>query len=150
MKEPLKPPYISLIDKRGEHAIWIVDGSYIRGHIDEEFTNFGQHYKYSYIPEKELWLDQEAHPDERQFFIEHLLIEYRLMKKGMPYEDALVEADKYERKERRRAGDLRKATKRGQVLPNGKEVCLILILQKAGMTRFMNLFRKMKYGLMMI
>src|SRR5208337_1286617 len=108
MKKNPKPPYLTMVEERGSLAIWIVDGSYIRGHIDEEFTNFGQHFRYSYIPEKELWLDQEAHQDERHFFIEHLLVEYRLMKQGMPYGDALVEADRQERKERRRAGDLRK------------------------------------------
>jgi hypothetical protein len=122
MKEPLKQPYLEQVDKRGDLNIWIVDGSYIRGHIDEEFTNFGQHFRFSYIPEKELWLDQEAHNDERQFFIDHLLVEYRLMKHGMPYDDAIVEADKHERKERRRAGDLKNITKLGQKLPNGKEM----------------------------
>jgi hypothetical protein len=121
MKEPLKPPYINLIDKRGDLKVWIVDGSYIRGHIDEEFTNFGQHFRYSYIPEKELWLDQEAGHDEKQFFIDHLLVEYHLMKEGMSYGDALVEADKRERKERRRAGDLKKITKLGHI-PDGKEM----------------------------
>jgi hypothetical protein len=43
------------------------------------------------------------------------------MKKGMSYSDALVEADKSERKERRRAGDLKKVTKLGH-LPDGKEM----------------------------
>ena len=115
-KEPLKPPYLEQVDKHGDLNIWIVDGNYIRGHIDEKFTNFGQHFRFSYIPEKELWLDQEAYNDERQFFIEHLLVEYRLMKHGMPYEDAIVEADKHERNERRRAGDLKKITKRNKIL----------------------------------
>jgi hypothetical protein len=41
------------------------------------------------------------------------------MAKGMPYEKALVEADRTERKERRRAGDVAKATRRGQQLPDG-------------------------------
>jgi hypothetical protein len=122
MKEPLKPPYKDLIDTRGDLKIWIVDGSYVRGHIDEEFTNFGQHFRYSYIPENELWLDQEAEHDERRFFIEHLLVEHRLMKQGKSYAEALVESDKHERTERRRAGDLRKSTSRGQKLPNGEEM----------------------------
>ncbi len=84
MDEPLKPPYLERIDQRGDLVAWVVDGSYIRGHIDEEFTNFGQHYRFPYIPESELWLDQEAQHDERRFFIEHLLVEHRLMKQGMP------------------------------------------------------------------
>jgi hypothetical protein len=122
MKEPAKAPYITHIDQRGELSIWVVDGSYVRGHIDEEFTNFGQHYRYSYIPKNEFWLDQEAEHDERMFFIEHLLVEHRLMEQGKPYAEALVEADKHERTERRRAGDMRKVTSNGNSLPNGAEM----------------------------
>ena len=93
MAEKFKPPYLKKGETRGDCQVWIVDGAYIRGHIDEEFTNFGQHYRYSYIPKKEFWIDNEAKPDERAFFIEHLLTEYNLMAKGMSYDDALVQAD---------------------------------------------------------
>ena len=121
MPSSLKPPYIQKIEERGDLAVWTVDGSYIRGHIDEDFTNFGQHYRYQYIPENELWIDQEAEHDERQFFIDHLLAEHRLMASGTPYEQALVAADREERKERRRAGDVSHLTHRGQKLPDGKD-----------------------------
>ena len=104
MSESLKPPYLQKDEQYGNLQVWIVDGSYIRSHIDEEFTNFGQHYRYPYIPLNELWIDQEAEHDERRFFIDHLLVEHRLMAKGTPYEKALAEADRAERKERRRAG----------------------------------------------
>jgi hypothetical protein len=119
---PLKPPYLEKIDQRGKFAIWIVDGSYIRGHIDEEFTNFGQHYRYSFIPLDELWLDREAEHNERQFFIDHLLLEYRLMANGMSYNDALVKGDEVERRERRKAGDISRVTHNGQKLPDAKSV----------------------------
>jgi len=118
MREKLKPPYLRRDETRGDLQVWIVDGSYIRGHIDEEFTNFGQHYRYPYIPDNELWIDQEAEHDERPFFIEHLLVEHELMAKGMPYERAIVEADRIERRERRRAGDISKVTHHGQRLPD--------------------------------
>ena len=58
LSEQLKPPYIKRIDERDGLAVWAVDGAYIRGHIDEEFTNFGQHYRYGYIPENEFWIDR--------------------------------------------------------------------------------------------
>ena len=119
---PLKPPYIEKVDERGNLQVWIVDGTYIRGHIDEEFTNFGQHYRFPYIPVNELWIDREAGHDERQFFTDHLLVEHRLMAAGMPYEKALPRADQEERKERRRAGDVSRATHHGQKLPDGKDV----------------------------
>jgi hypothetical protein len=43
MAKSLKAPYLEKDEKRGNLQVWIVDGSYVRGHIDEEFTNFGQH-----------------------------------------------------------------------------------------------------------
>ena len=122
MVELLKPPYIRRLDERGDLQAWVVDGSYIRGHIDEEFTNFGQHYRYPYIPLNELWLDQENGSDEHVFFIDHLLVERRLMAKGMPYDEALPAADRAEQKERRRAGDMTRLTHYGHKLPDGHEV----------------------------
>jgi hypothetical protein len=122
MTESVNLPYLRLDETRGDFKVWIVDGSYVRGRIDEEFTNFGQHYRYSYIPEKEFWIDDEAEHDERSFFIDHLLAEHALMAKGMAYGDALVQADQIERKERRRAGDVRKVTQRGRQLPDLKTV----------------------------
>ena len=122
MAEKLKPPYLKKVASRGEYQVWIVDGAYVRGHIDEELTNFGQHYRYSYIPKNELWIDNEAKPDERAFFIEHLLTEHNLMTKGVSYDDALVQADLAERRERRRSGDVRKVTHRGKELPDASVV----------------------------
>ncbi len=116
--ETFKPPYLQRDDKRGDLQIWIVDGAWIRGHLDEEFTNFGQHFRYPYIPPQELWIDREGTPDERTFFIDHLLTEHRLMARGKSYAEALAAADQMERRERRRAGDLRKATRDGRQLPD--------------------------------
>ena len=121
-QQPPKAPYISKIDERGKLVVWLVDGAYIRGRIDEEFTNFGQHYRYPYIPQNELWVDQEAEHDERVFFIDHLLVEHRLMEKGASYDRAIEEADRAERKERRRAGDLKTMMHGGGALPDGRSV----------------------------
>src|SRR4030065_96954 len=122
MTEEFDPPYLRKDEKRGNIQVWIVDGAHVRGHIDERFTNFGQHYRNSYIPEKELWIDQEGQHDERNFFIDHLLVEHSLMAKGITYDEALTEADRVERRERRRAGDVGKVTHRGQQLPDPKAV----------------------------
>jgi len=122
MTEPVKLPYLQKDETRGDYQVWIVDGAYIRGHIDEEFTNFGQHYRYSYIPVKEFWIDKEAEHDERRFFIDHLLVEHDLMAKGATYADAITQADHVERKERRRAGDVRKIENQGNRLPDASKV----------------------------
>lgn len=120
MTHPPEKPYLRKIDTRGDIQVWTVDGSYVRGHIDEEFTNFGQHFRYPYVPENEFWLDAEAKDDEHQFFIEHLLVEHKLMAGERSYAEALVAADNAERKERRRAGDLTRATGKGLQIPDGK------------------------------
>jgi hypothetical protein len=118
----LKLPYVEKVEERGDIQVWVVDGTYVRGNIDEEFTNYGQHYRFRYIPENELWLDREAVSDESRFFIDHLLVEHRLMKKGVPYGKALVAADRAERKERRLSGDIARVNKRGDNLPDAAKV----------------------------
>jgi len=99
MDKPLKLPYLQKDDQRrrfpGLDRRWRLPAPVT---VDEEFTNFGQHYRYPYIPDKEFWIDQEAEHDERQFFIDHLLVEHELMAKGMSYGEALTAADQAERK----------------------------------------------------
>jgi hypothetical protein len=114
-------PYLQLIGHRGNISIWVVDGTYVRTHLDEEFTNYGQHFAFDCIPADEFWLDKEAKPDEQRFFIDHLLVEHRLMSKGVPYDSALEAADRAEMAERKKSGDVRKLTKGGN-LPDPTKV----------------------------
>jgi hypothetical protein len=98
----VKKPYIKKLDEIGPITVWIVDGQQIRKSIDEEFTNFGQHFRFPFIPKNEFWIDREFGPGEQQFFIDHLLVEHRLMASGIGYDRALTRADAVERKERRK------------------------------------------------
>lgn len=90
--------YIRRIKKVGGIDVWLVHGDYIRKNIDEEFTNFGQHYRYKKIPKNEFWLDKEASSNERGLFIHNLIIQYESMKKGENYEVALKKATESEKK----------------------------------------------------
>ena len=121
MADTLRPPYVKKAGERGRIAIWIVDGTYVRTHIDEEFTNYGQHYAFTFIPENEFWIDREGKPDELRFFVDHLLVEHRLMARGVDYDRALEAADKAELAERRKSGDVAKLTKHGN-LPQPEKV----------------------------
>jgi hypothetical protein len=121
MKEKLKPPYLKMVDKRGTITIWVVDGTYVRTHLDEEFTNYGQYLVFDCIPKNEFWLDKEAKEDEQKFFIDHLLVEHQLMLKGVAYDDALEAADRVEMAERKKSGDVRKLTGKGN-LPDSSKV----------------------------
>jgi hypothetical protein len=98
----MKKPYIKKLDQIANITVWMVDGQYVRGRIDEEFTNFGQHFRFRFIPMHEFWIDKEHGPGEEHFFIDHLLIEHRLMTQGMTYDKALEKADAVELKERRK------------------------------------------------
>jgi hypothetical protein len=98
----MKKPYFKELDKIGPITVWIVDGREVRKSRDEEFTNFGQHFRFRFIPRNEFWIDREFGPGEQQFFIDHLLVEHRLMASGMSYDRALKRADAVERKERRK------------------------------------------------
>jgi hypothetical protein len=117
-------PYLKKIEQRGRMAVWRVDGSYIRTNRDEEFSNFGHHHTFSFIPKNEIWID-EADPDEEPFFVEHCLVEYRLMKQGMSADEALQAADKVEAQKRAHSGDVKKMT-RGHQLPDPQQVHLRL------------------------
>jgi len=101
VKEQRKLPYIEKIITVSDIDVWIVDGMYIRTNIDREFTNFGQYYRFKFIPKNEFWIDKEKIGGEEDFYIEHLLVENRLMEEGMPYEQAIDKANRAEKKLRK-------------------------------------------------
>jgi hypothetical protein len=126
MAKKLKPPYIRKLDDRGDLNIWIVDGIYIRGHINEEFTNFAEHSRFKYIPKNELWIDQATNTRDQQFYIDNMLVMHRMIAKGASYQQAITAAELEESRERHRAGDVSRLTEHGNNLPEGKDVHLQL------------------------
>ncbi len=109
----MKKPYISKLRTIGKITVWIVDGEYVRDYLSEEFTNFAEHYRFRFIPTNEFWIDKEYDPGEEDFFIHHLLVEWRLVRQGMEYDKALGYADRSERAERRKSLAVRLKRVRG-------------------------------------
>ncbi len=109
VRPPSEPgrPYLQKYAQIEDIAVWIVDGMYVRENLDEEFTNFGQHYAFPFIPGDEFWLDRQNAPGEEGFFIDHLLVEHRLMAGGMDYDHALEKGDAAEKAERSRTAPAR-------------------------------------------
>jgi hypothetical protein len=105
----MKEPYVSLYKRLNGFKVYIVDGEFIRTEKDIEFTNFGQHYKYSYIPKNEIWLDEtnSQGEDEYKYYVQHALIEYSLMSRGFSYHKASDMANKVEKAARQRDLDNR-------------------------------------------
>jgi len=94
----MQKPYLKKYGEVDEFIVWIVDGFYIRQNIDIDFNNFGQHCRFKYIPKNEFWLDRqtESNAGEEKYFIEHLLVEHKLMAAGKDYNDALDEGNQAE------------------------------------------------------
>lgn len=118
-------PYIKRIRVQDGLSIYRVDGKYIRDHIDNQFTDFGQHYQCSYIPIDELWVDIEVDPGELEFYIAHLFTEYNMMRLGWDYDQALDEADEVERQLRKQHKPSKLYIRRLYKLKNHIEVWLV-------------------------
>ena len=108
----MKKPYLKKHSVVSKVTVWIVDGEYIRNYFNEEFTNFGQHYRFPFIPKYEFWIDREYSDDETRFYIDHLLAENRLMAEGKKFCRALDLADKIEKRERSKSRLILKKLKR--------------------------------------
>ncbi len=104
--------YLKRIGKIGRFAVWEVDGFFIRTRIERDFTNFGQHYRFRFIPKYEFWIDMERVRGEEYYFMDHMLVEWRLMNKGKSYEHALEMADRLERRERAKSRLMKRCRKR--------------------------------------
>jgi hypothetical protein len=97
----MKKPYLQKYKVVKGHAVWIVDGKFIRDKINEEFTNFGLNSRFKFIPKNELWIDKEyGNGDEIKYYLKNLLTETELIKNGKNYGPALDIADKIEKNER--------------------------------------------------
>lgn len=117
----LRLPYLARIGRRGPVTIWRVDGAYVRRNLDEEFSNFGHHFSCTVIPREEIWLDREADPDEERFFIQHAVVERRLMVAGKDYDTARHAACAAEQRLRDGSHDLRTVAP-GRTLPDAARV----------------------------
>ncbi|MEK6760369.1 MAG: hypothetical protein AABX93_00420 [Nanoarchaeota archaeon] len=113
-----KKPYFKKIMKISDFNVWLVDGNYIRGKICEDFVNMGQPALFKFIPKNEFWIAKEANSGEENFYAHHLLIENRLMKKGMSYDKAWLIAASAEKRERMKS----KLSKKLQKIKSDKKI----------------------------
>lgn len=105
-------PYIRLLNHPvtttssgifAKFKVWLVDGPWVRaqGNEQNQFTNFGQHFRFPFIPMFEFWIDFfEANRSEQGYFILHMMSEWQDMKDGKSYEAAYDHADEVEKRAR--------------------------------------------------
>ena len=108
IKSEQKKIYLKKFEEIAGFSVWIVNGKFIRKNICEDFVNFGQHYHFKFIPKNEFWIDKEARHHEMYFYVEHLLIENRLMAQGTNYSRAYFKEISAEKKERARSSVFKK------------------------------------------
>lgn len=77
-------------------SVWIVDGRLTRSVFDVEFTAGGHDHVYEWIPQKEVWIDDDITDVERPYVLLHELHERNIMEKGMDYDHAHAESSKLE------------------------------------------------------
>jgi hypothetical protein len=103
--------YLKKFSKVSGFKVWIVDGKYIRDNVEEEFTNYAQHYNFRFIPYDEFWIDKERNPGEEKYFIDSMLVMNRLISKGVGRIEALKRANKIEKRERSKSKLMKKELK---------------------------------------
>ncbi len=96
----MKKPYLYKLKEVAGFSVYIVDGIYVRKNMNEDFTNYAQHYQFKFIPKDEFWIDQGASRVEDKFYITTMLVINRLMARGMSHKKAIAVANKVEKKER--------------------------------------------------
>ncbi len=70
-------------------SVWIVDGSAVRRECYPEFVYGGNEQRYRFVPQGEIWVDQEIAAEEFRYTVAHEVRERSLMAaKGLSYADA--------------------------------------------------------------
>jgi hypothetical protein len=84
--------------KRMENGIsvWIVNGRKVRSVFDIDFTAGGHDHVYEFVPENEVWIDNDIVEEERGYVLLHELHERNRMAKGWPYSKAHAESSHLE------------------------------------------------------
>ena len=90
-------------------SVWIVNGRLVRSAFDIDFTAGGHDHVYEFVPEGEVWIDNDIEEKERGFVLLHELHERNRMEEGLPYSKAHDESSRLELRCRRHPDELHDA-----------------------------------------
>ena len=108
----IKNIHKKLLKKYSNHIkVWIVKGELVRDLLFLDFTEGGHDFIYHFIPNNEIWLDDDITPKERKFILLHELYERYLMSKDSPYNEAHNKASHLEFSYRHNKKDIDKKIK---------------------------------------
>ncbi len=87
--ELIKKIHKELLDKYSKKIkVWIINGELVRDLFFLDFTEGGHDKVYHFVPDNEIWLDDDNTMRERKFILLHEMHERNLMAKGWNYEKA--------------------------------------------------------------
>lgn len=72
----------------GKVGVWIVNGELVRSIFNINFTEGGHDKVYNFIPDNEVWIDDDVGKREIKFILLHELYERGLMVNGLDYDNA--------------------------------------------------------------
>jgi hypothetical protein len=72
----------------GNVHVWLVSGEAVRTLYFLDFTEGGHDKVYPFVPDNEVWIDDDLGEGERKFVLIHELYERWLMARGKEYEEA--------------------------------------------------------------
>jgi hypothetical protein len=88
--------------------VWIVNGEMVRDLFYIDFTEGGHDLVYDFVPNGEVWIDDDIGPKERKYIIFHEIFERCLMINGKNYNEAHKAASCSEYKGRHNAAFFKK------------------------------------------
>lgn len=96
-KDLIEKVHKELLDSySGRVKVWVVNGELVRSLFYTDFGGGGHDKVYDFIPDNEIWIDDDIAPEERKFIVLHELHERNLMSGGMDYPKAHKSATKIE------------------------------------------------------
>ena len=75
----LNKVHVELIGDYKGGKFWLVDGTYIRDEIDEDFIGGGNPGRYSYVPENEFWIEKVMVLKDQLCTMVHEFVEWEKM-----------------------------------------------------------------------
>lgn len=85
----------------GEAKVFHVDGNYVRSNLEIEYCLGGHHYRYDFIPEDEIWVENLPSKFDMEANLFHETYERLQMKEnGLDYEKAHEKASEKEKEYR--------------------------------------------------
>jgi hypothetical protein len=110
-----------LLNDYGNIKVYEVNGHEVRRTMDPNFTNYGWHYDFDFIPENELWIDHEAAPGEVKFYITQMLVKKKFLDLDYSPEEAEKFARRAELAERHKSAKYKEAVNKSLQQGNSKE-----------------------------